>query len=289
MDGVTVNDKVTSVGIQSNQNSGKYVEIPFEVKEGAVSNPATVTIPALANGTVTTDKDNYEVGDIVTLTVTPNAGYAQKLYINGQTLILDWGVNTYSFKATDKNYTISGSFEKRVNLIPSDAGRWNTANQAHGILTTNYISSHNNESWWMVINGEYSSVAVTAKNYLPVASSTSYEQILRFTLSNGKHYAFRVYNDKGTYAVSCTAVSSSVSGWGNWKQLSDSAAAAMNGNGVQFKIERTAADTITVSVNGETMFTYKMDGITDDVKVTSVGIQNNGNKGQYVAIPYVLG
>jgi len=127
---------------------------------------------------------------------------------------------------------------------------------------------------------------VTAKNYLSVAESTSYEQILRMTLSNGKSYAFRVYNDKGTYAVSCSAASGAVTGWGNWKKLSDSAAAAMNGDGVQLKVERTAADTFTISVNGETMFTYKMDGVTADVKVVSVGMQNNGNKGQYVEIPF---
>lgn len=34
------------------------------------------------------------------------------------------------------------------------------------------------------------------------------------------------------------------------------------------------------------MFTYKMDGVTADVKVVSVGMQNNGNKGQYVEIPF---
>jgi hypothetical protein len=113
-----------------------------------------------------------------------------------------------------------------------------------------------------------------------------YQQIIRITLSNGKHYAFRVYNDKGTYATSRTTVSGSVTGWGGWKALDSTAAAAMNGEGVDFKLERTSADTLTVTINGVVVDTYKMDGVTEADKVVSVGIQSNMNKGKYVEIPF---
>ena len=233
------------------------------------------------------------MGDTVVLTVTPDSGYCQKLYINAAPLVLDWKSNTYSFVATERAYEISGSFEKSLNLTPSDGGRWDTSNQAHGIVNTYY--PNNTDSWWLTINGEYQAVSVIAKNGLPVEESmddgnklAGYQQILRMTLSNGKSYAFRLYNDKGTYATSRTAVSGSVTGWSGWKALSADAAAAMNGDGVEFKLARTAADTITVTVNGVVVDTYKMDGVTAADKVVSVGIQQNRNNGLYVEIPFAV-
>ena len=255
-----------------------------------------ITIGEFANGTVTADKDSYNVGDTVTLTITPESGYFQKLYINDEPLMLGWKTFTYSFTATENAYEITGSFEKGISLTPSDAGRWDDHNQAHGVLNTYY--PNNGDSWWMDINGEYQSVEITAKNLVPKADSmdgngqNGYMQIIRFGLSNGNTYAFRIYNDKGTYAVSCTAVSGSSSGWGNWKNVANvlgySIDDAMSGDGVQFKVERTSADTMTVSVNGVVMFTYTMDGVTEADTVTFVGIQSNANSGKYVEIPFTL-
>ena len=49
---------------------------------------AVVSIAAFTNGTVTADKESYKLGETVTLTVAPEAGYSQKLYINGEPLLL---------------------------------------------------------------------------------------------------------------------------------------------------------------------------------------------------------
>ena len=298
MDGVTAADKVVSVGIQQNRNNGLYVEIPFaltvvEAEPPAGEETVALNIPAFTNGKVIADKANYELGETVVLTVTPNSGYCQKLYINGAPLVLDWKSNTYSFVAEKESYNITGSFEKSLSLTPSDEARWDASNQAHGIVKTYY--PNNTDSWWLTINGEYQAVSVIAKNGLSVEESmdnngnpAGYQQILRMTLSNGKSYAFRLYNDKGTYATGRTAVSGSVTGWGGWKALSADAAAAMNGDGVEFKIARTAADTITVTVNGVVVDTYQMDGVTAADKVVSVGIQQNRNNGLYVEIPFAV-
>ena len=262
-----------------------------EAKEAIALN-----IPAFENGAVTTDKMNYAAGDTVTLTIAPAAGHFQKLYINGEPLMLGWKTFTYSFVATEDVYEITGSFEQGLSLKPGDWGRWDDHNQLHGVLNTYY--PNNGDSWWMDINGEYQAIEITAKNYLPLADSmdgngqNGYHQILRFGLSNGKTYAFRIYNDKGTYAVSCIEVSGSVNGWGNWKNINNvlgySINDAMNGDGVQFKIERTSANVITVSVNNVVMFTYTMDGVTEADKVTYVGIQSNRNSGKYVEVPFKL-
>ena len=302
MNSITAEDKIASIDMKYQGNQGKYVDIPFvltvptEEEPPVYEGPVTLNIGDFANGTVTADKDSYNVGDTITLTIAPAGGYFQKLYINGEALMLGWKTFDYSFTATENAYEITGSFEQGLSLKPGDWGRWDDHNQLHGVLNTYY--PNNGDSWWMDINGEYQSVEITAKNLVPKADSmdgngqNGYMQIIRFGLSNGKTYAFRIYNDKGTYAVSCTAVSGSSSGWGNWKNVANvlgySIDDAMSGDGVQFKVERTSADTMTVSVNGVVMFTYTMDGVTEADTVTFVGIQSNANNGKYVDIPFEL-
>ena len=314
MSGVTADTKIASIGIKHQGNQGVHVDMSFALTVPTPVEPETpvdpqppvddgtvaLTIGNFANGTVTADQDSYKVGDTVTLTVTPNSGYFQKIYINGEPMMLGWKTFTYSFVATENVYNITGSFETGLSLSPGDWGRWDDHNQLHGVFNTYYPS--NGDSWWMTVNGEYQSVEITAKNYLPKEDSmdnqdvepkvNGYQQIIRFALSNGKTYAFRIYNDKGTYAVSCTGVSGSSSGWSNWKNVGNvlgySIDDAMAGDGVQFKVERTSADTMTISVNSVVMFTYKMEGVTENDKVTSIGIQSNANSGKYVEIPFEL-
>ena len=95
-----------------------------------------LNIAAFTNGTVTADKASYKIGDKITLTIAPAGGYFQKLYINGEPLMLDWKTFTYSFAATEEAYEITGSFERGLDLAPSDWGRWDDHNQLHGILNT---------------------------------------------------------------------------------------------------------------------------------------------------------
>ena len=302
MEGVTASNKVTSVGMRQYGNSDIQVDIPFvltvpEVEEEppvSEGDEITLTIGEFANGTVTAGKDSYNVGDTVTLTVSPAEGYFQKLYINGEPLMLGWKTYTYSFTATENAYEITGSFEKGISLTPSDAGRWDDHNQAHGVISTQYSTNHNNESWWFDFNGDYSSISVKVKNYLPLEDSkdgegkTGFSFVLRISLDNGKFYAFRVINDKGTYAFDKFGGSGSATGWGNWQALDSDAATALNGDGVDFKLERTGDNILTLSVNGAEVFTYTMEGVTADNKVTSVGLRHYGNSDIQVDIPFVL-
>ena len=129
----------------------------------------TLTIPEFANGAVIADKMNYAIGDTVKLTINPDWGYAQKLYINGEALMLDWNNNIYSFVAEKDTYVIDGSFEPTLEVYAGDWGRWDNNNQAHGILSAYYPS--NNDAWWYKIKGDYSSFAINAKNYRDIANS----------------------------------------------------------------------------------------------------------------------
>ena len=282
-------DADASVAIRMDGNLNQTLTVPFALADSKTQ--VQVNIPKLDNGTVTSNQVRYQIGDTVTLIVAPNAGYSQKLYINGKPLLLDWKTNTCSFVATENIYDITGSFTRSLNLTASDTNRWDTANQAHGVLTTSYPV--NNDSWWMDVKGEYTAISVKAKNYLSVAQSmdgngkVGFAVILRVTMDNGKVYAFRVINDKGTYAYDRYGSGGSLTGWGNWKNLS-SLSAAFNGEGVDFKLERTGANKLTMSVNGTVMETYTMDGVTAANKVVSVSVQHNGNPGPKITLPVTL-
>ena len=187
------------------------------------------------------------MGDTIILTVAPDAGYSQKIYVNEQPLLLDWKTDTYTFEAAENVYEVTGGFEKSLDIVPKDAGRWDTANQAHGVMSTYYPA--NNDSWWVDINGEYRSVSVTAKNYLTTEESKDdggsvpgFHTILRMVLDNGKAYAFRIYNDKGTFAYAWYGNGGSATGWGGWKNIHSTYADGFQGDGVDFKL--VAADYI---------------------------------------------
>ena len=301
MAGITAGNKVASVSIQHNGNQGEVVAIPFVLTKPGDADEVTLNIADLANGTVTPDKAKYALGDTVTLTVAPDAGYSQKLYIDGDPLLLDWKTSQYSFVAEKDTYDITGSFEPSLQENPSDAGRWDSSNQAHGIISTYYPG--NNDSWWYKINGNYDSIAVNAKNYLPQADSAEgsgkigYAFTLAVTMDNGKSYGFRIINERENgngdprYIYTRFGASGCVTGWGGWCLLEAKAPGItekIQGDGAEFKLTRTGANTLQITLDGVVLDTYTMDGVTAANKVTSVGIYHYGNKGQTVQIPIVL-
>ena len=288
MDGVTEEHKVTLAIIGHYGNKGSYVAIPYELQkqEGAFTPISTITVPTLENGTVEANKKVCEVGDTVTLTVTPDAGYSQKLYINDEPLLLDWKTNTYSFVVTEKVYNITGSFEPSLIVTPKDAKRWDAANQAHGILNAYY--PNNDDAWLTYIAGEYNAVSTKVRNYLAGEDGTGGEEfavVTGFKLSDGKEYTFRVVRQGGKYY--CQRFGINGSDWTK-KELDAAAIAAICGDGADFKVERTAADKLSISVNGVVYDTYTMAAATEDTYVTSAVFGHYRNRGLKVALPFTL-
>ena len=279
-----VEDARIRVAIRMDGNLNKAMEIPFKLMN--IGKRVLIHVDAMTNGKVTTGETNYQLGDTVTLTVTPDNGYSQKLYINGEPLLLDWKTNTYSFVATEKNYSITGSFEPSLDAVAKDANRWDTANQAHGVLNAYYPNK--DDAWIMEIGGEYKSISVKAKNYLPGEDGTGVEGFavnLGFKLSNGKEYIFRIIKEKGKYYHQRFGINGN-----DWKktELDTAAIEALCGDGVNFKLERTSTSTLTLSVNGVVYDNYIMTGVTVDTKVTTAIIGHYGNKGEKIALPFVL-
>lgn len=212
--------------------------------------------------------------------------------------MLDWKTFVYSFTATEDTYAITGSFEQGLNHAPSDWGRWDDHNQLHGVLNT-YYPNHE-DSWYMDIKGDYDYISVIAKNTKELANSYEgiagggYRIVLRATLDNGKIYAFSIWvNTDKIYAYNHFGAGGSVTGWsGAWKNVAEvnaEAAAALNGDGAQFKLERINGNKLRITINGSILETYTMDGVTEANKVVSMGMAHYGAKGEKIAIPYAVG
>jgi hypothetical protein len=150
------------VKLQVDGNLNQAMQIPFKLID--TGKQVQLTIEELTNGKVIADEASYQLGDTITLTVTPDAGYSQKLYINGEALLLDWKTNTYSFVASQESYTVTGSFEPSLDMAAKDAKRWDTANQAHGVVNAYYPDK--DDAWLLEIMGQYKSISVNARNYL---------------------------------------------------------------------------------------------------------------------------
>ena len=241
-----------------------------------------LTIDTFENGAVVTDKKNYAVGEKVTLTITPADGYAQKLYINDEPLMLDWKTNVYSFVAEEgKTYAITGSFEPGLKLGTAD--KWDAANQAHGILNTYYTSG---DSGWYWIDGEYASLSAIVKNY-DSTEADGFFTMLCFKINN-VNYNFRVIKQGGVYY--CQRAGFNVTGSADWKKfaLDEDAVNAIRGEGAEFKLERTSADMLTLSVNGKVYDAYTLTGDAVSAKVTKVCIGHDGNRNLHVTIPFEL-
>lgn len=268
----------------------------------AAKEAITLTIPTFENGAVIADKMNYAIGDTVKLTVNPDWGYAQKLYIDGEPLMLDWNNNIYTFVAQKDTYLISGAFETALDMSAGSVDRWDYSNQGHGVVTTYY--PNNNDAWWFQIKGNYESFSINAKNYREVANSYEggpdggWRIALYMKLDNGNYYAFSMWIDTSKiyayqhFGGKIAGDKDSTTGWsGAWRNLAEwnaEATAALNGNGAEFKLERIDGNHIQVTFGGVVLETYEIPGVTAENKVVAVGLHHWGNKGSYVDIPFAV-
>ena len=176
------------------------------------------------------------------------------------------------------------------------------SNYDQGTKALTYTGSYSD---WVDIAGEYKSISVTAKNKLAQDKSSEisgsrvgYSQVIRIKLDNGNYYAFRIINQKTSsgehrYEYTRFGTDNSVTGWGGWcvaEQKAPGVTSKLQGSGAEFKLERTSANVITVTLDGKVLDTYTMDGVTADNKVVSVGFKQYGNpksSNYTVEVPYV--
>lgn len=244
----------------------------------------TLNIGTFANGTVTPDYAAYEVGDTVTLTVIPANGYAQKLTINGEPLLLDPATGKYSFVATGKTYEIGGSFVAKSNWFWT--ADFNMINQGHGIAHAPAVAERTGEL--VPQKGVYSSVSVLVKDASHGAQK-DYAIVLKMAFVGGNHASVRLIDrdDNGKYCLQ--AMNDSFSGWNTLYWLTDAENAAVkDGDGVWYGMAREGT-TLKLLINDKLVKEIDMSaqGITAETAIDQLKIQSY-NFGYAVDIPYIF-
>ena len=208
---------------------------------------ALLTIGEFANGTVTADKASYEVGDTVTLTITANENYAQKLYLNGEPILVDTN-SKYSFVIEEgKTYTVTGEFVY-VKGNWYWTAEYGLLNQAHGVFYAPAAASDKNGELVPTADKCYGGKVLVTDPF--GGTKQDYAIVLKMSFSDGQKAEVRLVNKdgNGNYMVQ------SMSGiFGSWKWYYDltpeESAAVANGEGVWFSLVREGTD-VKIAING---------------------------------------
>ena len=284
--GVTDTMAVKNVGIRLYGNDGYTIELPYSVSLAT----ATVSIDdAIANGTVTTDKESYMLGDTVVLTVTPADGYYHNLQVNGETIVIDWEDNTYTFTAKKTNM-VTGTFDK--GMFDSNTAI-NKLNQNAGVLKVSYKDGAN--SGWTYVGGNYEELSMTVKDYKGLETSgnsgAEFSVVGKFTFSNDKWAAVRIINENKVYKL--TTFGTSIFGWSDlsYSITDETLINKIQQEGVELKLVRVGTK-LQVWFDGtqikELDLTSRSSGVTDTMAVKNVGIRLYGNGGYDIELPFTI-
>lgn len=265
---------------------GYDVVLPF-----GVDNPlpfGSVTVEGSANGTVTADKTEYTVGETVTLTVTPDSGYAySQLLVDGEAVTLNWN-GTYSFTTAQMDHTVTAVFDK-VAFTRNGTNSWNFTNQLQGMLRVNsHASGH---SGWIDSVANTNDVTVAVKDHTPDAKNFS--MIYHFTFSNGETFRLRLNHtdSDGVYRIQSMSSSTLFAAWKSRHDFTPEQTAKIKGDGIAFRvviIDTTAyvyLDDVQVCSYDLTS-TGKGSGLADCT--VKVALRMDGNLNTNTEVTYIL-
>ena len=281
-EGITAETDIDQIKLQA-YNFGYEVDIPYEFHK-IKSSKVELLIPEFKNGTVTADKDTYEIGDTVNLTVTAADGYMQKLYIGDEPLLLDYITGQYSFVATENTYEITGSFEPKENWFWT--ADWNLSNQGHNIAHAPAHTSGEKTGELVPEKGVYSGVSVLVKDP-SYGDQKDYAIVLKMHFVDGQKAEVRLIDrdDNGKYCLQ--AMGDSFSNWTTLYWLTaEENAEVVNGHGVWYGMTRVGT-TLRLLIDGIVVKEIDMsaNGITVDIAIDQIKIQAY-NFGYEVDVPY---
>ena len=242
------------------------------------------------------------VGDDVTITVTPNDGYYHNLKVNGESVVLDWTNNTYTFKAKKTNY-ITGTFDTG---IWNNNSEWILLNQNAGVLGTNYTDEN---AGWISASGNYNEIELSVKDFSK-GTNKNFAVVAGFDFGNSTTAYFRLTDadrDLGDYCLQAWG-SSVIGGSGTWGDIEAGTAVDLpsdiddilkSGEAVVWKLALRNTDEdhkvldmwINGTLRGSWDITSYKAAIVGNSEVVSAGLRhyNNPNSDDYfVEIPFTL-
>ena len=223
-------------------NQKQTVQVPFVISE-EVSLVTVEDISDSANGTVSLQNKNVLPGEVVKLTVKPNAGYCSQSVIvkNGDKNVpLDGSFNpaggSYTFVAQEgvQTYTVLVEY---APVKPAIFGSWDSkntwdlSNQDNGTITL--VQKGAEDAFVKTSASTYREAAVLVRD---VAQDGNFQMQIRFYFTNGTKYQVRLYYkaDANQYEIQ------TMDGIINWlwiKNLSAEQTAKLKNEGVEFRVK----------------------------------------------------
>ena len=296
--GVTADTLVTAASIRHYGNPATTTgtdttyepEVPFSLVE---IKPVALTLTKDDHGVVTTDADNYFVGDTVTATVSPDAGYViDGLKVNGSEVALS-KKGTYTFEATDDDYILEPVFARKIFV--DSTNEWDVTNQYNGSITSN----SDGDSPWLYTYDYYKDMdfAVTMKDQAPTDKNFRFG--IQFTFENSKNFRISVTND-GSDTYCMQHMGDSIKPWKpvvtDITSLNSEFVDLLQGDGLEMRVVRTGLK-MDVYLNDTLAYTYEdlsvnvdgnSTGITANMKA-KVSIRHYGNSDLDIEMPFEIG
>lgn len=283
--GITA-DMPAEIAMRHYGNEGHTVEMPFAVKE--TFDNVTITSVEGAHGKLVTPKQNYIIGDTVKLSGKGKEGYyCIGMKVNGVDVPLNWD-GTYTFKATEKAYTVEGTFAKRVF---KDSKEWNLLKQNEGVISV--PADHDGDSGYVDFYKQYKDIDLTLTTRDYIGNNKKLRTVVKFGFENGETAMFSITYNDDEYKLQ--AMGDTLYGWGRHHKMTDEQIAKWQSKeGIDFRVVREGTevllflDDVLVKVCDLTS-TNKIanTGITADMAAT-VSIRHYGNVGYASEIPFTV-
>ena len=247
---------------------------------------ATVKLPDVTGGTVTTNQNVYQSGQTVTITATPDEGYnltALTVTKDGQSVDIGevaFAGGEYSFVAELGSYSVDATFTEKVF---QDTDSFDLTNQYNGVVAVKTGST--SAQTVTTYADTYRDAAVTIRDQMPDATTFGAE--LHFNFTNGNAYMIRVEKKDGAYRIQ-NMDPDIVSSWPTVYWFNDAQTAKLQSEeGIEYR----------VTIAGTQSFIY-LDGVCVATQDLSAGITTEnaqvalvvyGNEGvENVEIPVML-
>lgn len=211
---LAISGTYTFIGIRSDSGAMYLDAVEIEWSTApVVIEEYDVTINPSSNGTVTADPVKAAVGTTVTLTVSPDPGYAlASLTVDGLAVTDDVVNNEYAFVMPEHNVAVTATFEEGQSAKTYTI-TWNSNNNSDAIanytsewtvtsdgLTCNMVNWNNNNNGWNYVKAgrkNYESVAtISTASAIPEAIKTVTLTIDAVTASKINSLTLSVAADK---------------------------------------------------------------------------------------------
>ncbi len=288
--GVTAETE-TNLTLRRYDDPGIVAVYGFCVSE-VMPQAATVTVESGANGTVTTDRESYIVGEQVTITVAGATGYAHdSLTVNGEAVTTD-NYGKYTFTAAAEN-TVTATF--KASLFNDANSGWYTENQHYGKIMVGYTNANGHSNWLNLVNS-YGDMDITlvAREYEDTSDKAITRSAIRFTFTGGEMITFSIAKNKAgesfKYSVQTLAGDTIVDANTDLYVMNETQIAKfLSEDGIALRVVRTGT-TVNIYLDGELVvegfdLTQNGSGVTAGM-AANVGIRRFDDPG--IAAEYGL-